>query len=86
LHNIIEATAAGVPVIFGPNTAKFPEAQEFVEGKIGFQVKTVDELAKMIEFKFNSPELQMLKQRTKAHFDKHIPQIEIAVKEMLKNN
>ena len=85
LHNVIEATAAGVPVIFGPNTTKFPEAQECVDAKIGFQVNTIDELAKTIEFKFNSPELQMLKQRTKAHFDKHIPQIEFAVKEILKN-
>jgi len=83
LHNIIEASAAGVPVIFGPNTDKFPEAKEFVEAKIGFQVKSVDELAKMIEFNFNSPELQMLKQKTKVHFDTCIPQIEIAVKQIL---
>ncbi len=83
LHNIIEASAAGVPVIFGPNTDKFPEAKTFVEAKIGFQVNTIDELAKTIETNFNSPELKLLKQKTKAHFDTCIPQIEFAVKEIL---
>jgi 3-deoxy-D-manno-octulosonic-acid transferase len=83
LHNIIEASAAGVPIIFGPNTAKFPEAKEFVEAKIGFQVNTIDELAKTIETNFNSPELKLIKQKTKAHFDTCIPQIEFAVREIL---
>jgi 3-deoxy-D-manno-octulosonic-acid transferase len=84
LHNIIEATAAGVPVIFGPNTAKFPEAKEFVHAKIGFQVNTIDELAKTIDGIFNSLELKLLKQKTKAHFDTCIPEIEIAVNEILR--
>jgi len=83
LHNIIEASAAGVPVIFGPNTAKFPEAKEFVEAKIGFQVNTCAELAQTIDAKFNSSELPLLKQKTKAHFNNYIPQIEFAVKEIL---
>lgn len=83
LHNIIEATAAGVPVIFGPNTAKFPEAKEFADAKIGFQVNTIEELAQTIDTHFNSSELQLFKQKTRAHFDKCIPQIEFAVKEIL---
>ncbi len=83
LHNIIEASAAGVPVIFGPNTFKFPEAKEFVDAQIGMQIKTVDELAKTIEAMFNSSELNLLKQKTKSHFDTRIPQIENATKEIL---
>lgn len=83
LHNIIEASAAGVPVIFGPNTAKFPEAKEFVDAKIGFQVSSIDELAQTIDIYFNSSELQLLRQKTKAHFNTYIPQIEFAVKEIL---
>ena len=83
LHNIIEASAAGVPVIFGPNTDKFPEAKEFVDAKIGFQVKTIDELAQTIDTTFNFLELKVLKQKTKAHFDTCIPQIEFAVLKIL---
>ncbi len=83
LHNIIEASAAGVPVIFGPNTAKFPEAKEFVDAKIGFQVSSIDELAQTIDIYFNSSELQLLRQKTKEHFNTYIPQIEFAVKEIL---
>ena len=83
LHNIIEASAAGVPVIFGPNTAKFPEAKEFVDAKIGFQVSSIDELAQTIDIYFNSSELPLLKQKTRAHFDICIPQIEFVVKEIL---
>lgn len=84
LHNIIEASAAGVPVIFGPNTDKFPEAKEFVDAKIGFQVKTIDELAQAIDTTYNSLEINVLKQKTKAHFHTCIPEIEIAVNEILR--
>jgi len=83
LHNIIEASAAGVPVIFGPNTSKFPEAIEFLAVKIGFQVNTIQELSQVIQLEFNSTELNMLKMRTKSHFDTCIPNIEFAVKEIL---
>lgn len=38
LHNIIEAAAFGLPVIFGPNHQKFPEAQQFIEAGFGFSV------------------------------------------------
>ena len=83
LHNIIEASAAGVPVIFGPNTAKFPEAKDFLQANIGFQVNTVEELSQRIEKEFNSPELGSLKVRTKSHFETCIPNIEFPVKEIL---
>ena len=38
LHNILEPAAWGVPVIFGPKTAKFPEAEQMVQAKGGIQV------------------------------------------------
>ena len=36
LHNILEPAAFGLPVIFGDKTAKFPEAQLFVDKGVGF--------------------------------------------------
>lgn len=38
LHNIIEAAAFGLPVVFGPNHQKFPEAQQFIQAGFGFSV------------------------------------------------
>ncbi len=35
LHNILEPAAFGLPVVFGPVHDKFPEAQDFIEAKIG---------------------------------------------------
>jgi len=86
LHNIIEASAAGVPVIFGPNTAKFPEAFDFIEAGIGFQVKTIEELSSVIQNEFNSQKLNSLKARTKTYFETCVPNIEFSVKEMLNLN
>ncbi|MBK9191522.1 MAG: 3-deoxy-D-manno-octulosonic acid transferase [Crocinitomicaceae bacterium] len=38
LHNILEPASFGLPVIFGPNHQKFPEAKLFIENGIGFSV------------------------------------------------
>ena len=39
LHNILEPAVFGLPVVFGPKYAKFPEAIDFVEHGFGFSVK-----------------------------------------------
>ncbi len=38
LHNILEPASFGVPVIFGNNYAKFPEAFQFIDEGIGFSI------------------------------------------------
>lgn len=38
LHNILEPASFGLPVIFGPHHAKFPEAGLFIQNGIGFSV------------------------------------------------
>jgi 3-deoxy-D-manno-octulosonic-acid transferase len=38
LHNILEPLAFDVPVIFGPQTNKYPEAQSAIDAKVGFQI------------------------------------------------
>lgn len=43
LHNTIEATAFGLPTMFGPNHSKFPEAAQFIHAGIGFCVKNQTE-------------------------------------------
>ena len=39
LHNILEPSVFGLPVIFGPKFDRFPEASAFMEVGIGFAVK-----------------------------------------------
>lgn len=46
LHNILEPAAFGLPVIFGPKTDKFPEAELFKAAEIAKQVSSQDQLIK----------------------------------------
>jgi 3-deoxy-D-manno-octulosonic-acid transferase len=39
LHNILEPSVFGLPVIFGPKFDRFPEASAFITAGIGFSVK-----------------------------------------------
>lgn len=43
LHNILEPAAFGLPVIFGPHFAKFPEAQLFLDQEIGKSISSPQE-------------------------------------------
>ncbi len=45
IHNILEATAAGLPVFFGPNYRKFSEAVELVAEGGAFPVRNSNETA-----------------------------------------
>lgn len=38
LHNILEPATFGLPVIFGPNHQKFPEAHQFIQTGIGWSI------------------------------------------------
>jgi 3-deoxy-D-manno-octulosonic-acid transferase len=44
IHNILEAAAFGLPVIFGPHYQKFKEARDVVEKQLGFSVINEEEL------------------------------------------
>ena len=48
IHNILEAVAFGVPVIFGTNHKKFPEADELVQRGGGFSISGKEEFQKAI--------------------------------------
>ena len=59
LHNILEPAVFGLPVIFGPNYDKFPEAQEFIDAGIGFSVSNQAEfLSCRQEILENLPDLR----------------------------
>ena len=58
LHNILEAAAFGLPVFFGPNHQKFPEAQIFIDVDIGFVVENAKQLSEKINALGNQDELK----------------------------
>jgi 3-deoxy-D-manno-octulosonic-acid transferase len=44
IHNILEPTVFGLPVLFGPNYKKFNEAFDVIKLKAGFVMLSSDEL------------------------------------------
>ncbi len=48
IHNILEAAAFGLPVIFGPNYHKFNEAKDMIGLKGAFEIRTSDELVQKV--------------------------------------
>jgi 3-deoxy-D-manno-octulosonic-acid transferase len=44
IHNVLEAAAVGLPVIFGPNYSKFKEARDLIVLKAGFSINDEFEL------------------------------------------
>jgi 3-deoxy-D-manno-octulosonic-acid transferase len=88
LHNIIESAAAGVPVIFGPNTSKFPEASEFIAANIGFKAANIEEMSELIQIHWLKKDLQetkIIKSKTSAFFAQNVPQIDQATQIILEN-
>ena len=58
LHNILEAGAYGLPVFFGPHHHKFPEAQSFIDGGIGFVVENAEQLSEKIKALGNQDDIK----------------------------
>ncbi len=56
IHNILEAAAYGLPVIFGPNHLRFSEAVELIERKGAFPITDAGELISTVRqhFEMNS--------------------------------
>ena len=55
-HNVLEASAAGVPVVFGPHMFNFSEISDLVlEHGAGVQVMNVEELTEVIERLLSDP-------------------------------
>jgi 3-deoxy-D-manno-octulosonic-acid transferase len=50
IHNILEAVAFGLPVIFGPNYQKFNEATELIKQKGAVSISNYKELTSAVEF------------------------------------
>jgi len=56
IHNILEAAAFGIPVIFGPNFEKFREARELLSQGGAFNIKNQDDLLNILKELNSNPE------------------------------
>ena len=63
LHNTLEAIVYGIPVFFGPNYEKYPEAFELIDRGIGFAVESEKEAVALLGKLWDSPELRQNIQR-----------------------
>jgi len=55
LHNVLEAATFGMPVFFGPDYAKFPEAIDLVTEGAGFSVSSVADLTDAFAQQYADP-------------------------------
>jgi 3-deoxy-D-manno-octulosonic-acid transferase len=58
LHNILEALAYGVPVVFGPNTEKYPEADLTIKAGVALRVNNVTDFENALAHFLKSNEIQ----------------------------
>lgn len=56
IHNLLEAAVWGVPVIFGPNNARFQEAQELKACRGGFEIYSYDTFKELVYNFIASPQ------------------------------
>ena len=60
IHNILEAAVYGMPVFFGPNNAKFQEAQQLKECGGGIEIQSAEAFAeRMLQLYSNPQSLRM---------------------------
>ena len=55
IHSLLEASAWGVPVIFGPSHKRFPEARGLIEAGAGVEVRTEKDLKAALDRWFKDP-------------------------------
>jgi 3-deoxy-D-manno-octulosonic-acid transferase len=58
IHNILEAAVFGMPVLFGPNHAKFREAEELIKWGSAFSVNSYNSLKEKLDLLILHPEIR----------------------------
>jgi 3-deoxy-D-manno-octulosonic-acid transferase len=71
LHNILEASIHGIPVLIGPKINRFPEALELIANNSAFIFKDANSLLSLIE-KIYPSNLGSIKEKTVKYMDNHL--------------
>lgn len=69
LHNILEALAYGVPVVFGPNTEKYPEAAMALEAGVAKQLRELADFENALSYFLKGSEVQSHKMACKSFIE-----------------
>ncbi len=72
IHNILEAAAFGLPVMFGPNYHKFEEAKELVHLRGAFVVSNSNELQSIIHLLTHSPAGLLAEATARRYIQHHV--------------
>jgi 3-deoxy-D-manno-octulosonic-acid transferase len=59
IHNILEAAAYGMPVVFGPNYQKFREAKDMIASGAAFSISSLQELVQTMNRLMNHKEIRL---------------------------
>jgi 3-deoxy-D-manno-octulosonic-acid transferase len=49
IHNVLEAIAYKIPVVFGPNYSKFKEARDLIKLEVAFSIKNKEQLEMILQ-------------------------------------
>jgi len=83
LHNIIEPLSCGVPVLFGNQHQKFPEAQEAVNAKAALHGLSTNELADTLSFLLfhggNNQTIEFHQSKAREFFKENTPNLKLAM-------
>lgn len=81
LHNILEPATFGIPVLYGNNNLKFPEAKEMVKHGGGIEVKNQEDFEKSLTvFITDKQKLENVSKKNKSFINSRVGATEIVYK------
>lgn len=86
IHNTLEAVTFGLPVIFGPNHRKFPEAEALIRIGLGFEVTDQKTFNNAMNELCNSAQLAEKKKKAIAYVDCMAKPAESLVEQIFQSN
>lgn len=87
IHNVLEATAYGCPVVFGPKYKKFHEAVSLVEIGGGLPIQSADQLEEIVLRLFaNHEALKSLQQKNLAFMQENLGATEVILQKVRELN
>lgn len=84
LHNILEPAVWGCHISFGPNTEKFPEAQDFIDGGFATPIDDDHEWTKIIRQLAGDPKLRNeIRDRATSFTNSHLGASQLVINRVL---
>lgn len=85
LHNILEASAHGLPVFFGPNRKNQKESQMLIEEQVAFETSSKHFTEKATFLLERKNEINRIKEKTSSIFEKQRGSVELVFQNVFNN-